>query len=202
MGVADNRRLRDFGMCHKRAFDLGGAHAVARDVEHIIDPAGDPVIAIRITSAAITGEVIAFEIREIGFHKPVVIAVNGAHLTGPAVFDTQHTFGFGAGQLCPVVGSRITGCTPKNGFVAEPGLVVVAPGKRGQKVTAGFGLPPGVDDRAITFSNHVMIPVPSLWIDRLPDGPKSFRLLKSHFSTNAFPCPISARMAVGQYRID
>jgi hypothetical protein len=29
----------------------------------------------------------------------------------------------------PVVGSRITGCTPKNGRVAEPGLVGVAPGR-------------------------------------------------------------------------
>jgi hypothetical protein len=62
MGIADNRRLRDFGMCYKCAFDFGSAHAVARNVEHIIDPAGDPIIAIRITSAAITLEVIAFEI--------------------------------------------------------------------------------------------------------------------------------------------
>ena len=35
--VADNRGFGDFGMGHKRAFDLGGAHAVARDVDHIIN---------------------------------------------------------------------------------------------------------------------------------------------------------------------
>ena len=157
-------------MCHKRTFDLGGAHAVARDVENIINSAGDPVIAIRITSAAIAGEIIAFKIREIGFHKPVVIAVNSAHLTGPTVFDTQHTFGLGTGQLCPCRRIEDHRLHAEKRICRRAWLCGGSTGQRGQKVTAGFGLPPGVDDRAITFSNHVMIPIPSLWIDRFTNG--------------------------------
>ena len=84
-----------------------------------------------------------------------MIAVNGAHLAGPAVFDAEHTFGLGLviSALCRIEDHRLM---PKNGFVAEPGFVRVAPGSGVSKVTAGFGLPPGVDDRAIALANHVI----------------------------------------------
>jgi hypothetical protein len=41
----------------QRAFDLGGADAVAGDVDHVVDPAGDPVIAVLVAAAAVAGEV-------------------------------------------------------------------------------------------------------------------------------------------------
>jgi hypothetical protein len=44
---------------HQRALDLGGAQAVAGDVEHVIDAAGDPVVAILVAAGAVAGEVLA-----------------------------------------------------------------------------------------------------------------------------------------------
>ena len=41
--------------------------------------------------------------------------------------------------------------------------------QRGNGNAAGFGLPPGIDDRAIPVANHGVIPVPCLGIDRLTD---------------------------------
>src|SRR3546814_10805155 len=41
VGEADHRGLGDQRVEHQRAFDLGGAHAVARDVDDVIDAAGD-----------------------------------------------------------------------------------------------------------------------------------------------------------------
>jgi hypothetical protein len=35
----------------ERAFDLGGAHAVAGDVDDVVDPAGDPEVAIGVAAA-------------------------------------------------------------------------------------------------------------------------------------------------------
>ncbi len=57
--VADDRAFGHLGMGDQRAFDLGRAHAVARDVDHVIDAAGDPVVAVRIAAAAVAGEVVA-----------------------------------------------------------------------------------------------------------------------------------------------
>jgi hypothetical protein len=36
-GIADHRGLGHLGMGDQRAFDLGGAHAVAGDVDHVVD---------------------------------------------------------------------------------------------------------------------------------------------------------------------
>ena len=66
---ADHGRLGDFGVRDQRAFDLGGAHAVAGDVDHVIDPAGDPVIAVGVAARAVAGEIQALEGGEIGLHE-------------------------------------------------------------------------------------------------------------------------------------
>ena len=58
---------------------------------------------------------------------------------------------------------------PKNGRVAEPGLSSVAPRERRDQNAACLGLPPSVDDRAATVTNHVIVPEPGLGIDRLAD---------------------------------
>ena len=44
--IADHRRLGDERVGDERALHLGGAEPVAGDVEHVVDPAGDPVIAV------------------------------------------------------------------------------------------------------------------------------------------------------------
>jgi hypothetical protein len=56
-------------MQHQRAFDLGRAHAVAGDVDHVVDPAGDPPIAVLVAAAAVAGEIFARVGREIGLTK-------------------------------------------------------------------------------------------------------------------------------------
>ena len=60
------------------------------------DSAVDAVVdAIRGAAAAVTGEVVALVVREICFLKALVIAPDGAHLAGPAVFHAQYAFGLG-----------------------------------------------------------------------------------------------------------
>ena len=53
----DDRGFGDLGMGDQRAFDFGGADAVAGDVDHIVDSAGDPVIAVLVAAAAVAGEI-------------------------------------------------------------------------------------------------------------------------------------------------
>ena len=49
------------------------------------------------------------------------------------------------------------------------GFSLVAPGQRRDQDAAGFGLPPGVDDRAATVADDAVIPFPGFRIDRLAD---------------------------------
>ena len=52
---ADNGRLGDQLVRHQRALDFGGSDAMARDVDHVIDAAGDPVVAVLVAAAAVAG---------------------------------------------------------------------------------------------------------------------------------------------------
>ena len=73
---ADDGGLGHFRMGDQRAFDLGGAHAVAGDVDHVIDAAGDPVIAVLVAPGAVAGEIEAGEGGEIGLDEALVVAVD------------------------------------------------------------------------------------------------------------------------------
>ena len=81
--IADDGGLRHLGVRDQRALDLGRAHAVARDVDHVVDAAGDPVIAVRVAAAAVAGEVLAGIGLEVGVDEALVIAIDGAHLPRP-----------------------------------------------------------------------------------------------------------------------
>ena len=88
---------------------------------------------------------------------------------------------------------------PKKGRVAVPGLVGVTPGRGVIIMPAGFGLPPGIDDKACLWPMTWVIPDPGLGID----GPTSTvpsrrRVERSCASGNGrWPARMKARMAVG-----
>ena len=56
-------------------FHLGGANAVPRNIEYVIDPAGNPVISVFVTPGAIPGKVITFEQCEVGFIKALMVTI-------------------------------------------------------------------------------------------------------------------------------
>src|SRR3546814_8009114 len=61
---ADDRRLGHQIVQHQRAFNLGGAHAVPRHVDDVIDPPGDQPIAVGVAPAAVAGEIFALRSEE------------------------------------------------------------------------------------------------------------------------------------------
>src|SRR5258707_6615555 len=89
MRIADDGRLRHLGMRHQRALDLGGAEPVAGDVDHIVDAAGDPVIAVGIAPAAVAGEVFAGIRLEIGVDEALMVAIDRAHHSRPGIDDAE-----------------------------------------------------------------------------------------------------------------
>ena len=142
---ADHGGLRHLIVRHQRALDLGGAHAVAGDVDHVVDPAGDPVIAVGVAPAAVAGEILALVGGEIGLHEAVVVAVDRAHLAGPAVGDAQVALAGAVEHLA--VGVDDLGPDAEEGPGRRAGLEPGRAGQRRDQDAAGFGLPPSVDDR-------------------------------------------------------
>src|SRR5947199_8441161 len=74
MREADNGSLGDLGVSNQGALDLGGADAMARDIDHVVDAAGNPIIAILVAAAAVAGEIKAGIRFEIGLEEALVIA--------------------------------------------------------------------------------------------------------------------------------
>src|SRR5690606_30954543 len=93
-----DRRLGHVIVQDERALDLSRAHAVARDVDDIVDPSSDPVI-VRVAAAAVTSAIPAWIGREIGLEETLVIAPDGAHLARPAVGDDEIALGRAAQNL-------------------------------------------------------------------------------------------------------
>ncbi|MPL84631.1 hypothetical protein SDC9_30596 [bioreactor metagenome] len=167
--VAHDRSLGHRRMGDKRGFDFGRAHAVTRDVDHVIDAAGDPVIAVLVAPAAVAGEVIAAILGEIGLLEAFVIAPEGAHLARPAVRDAQHALAFGLADAHRGLRIEHHRLHPEERVGGRARLRRRRARQRGQHVAAGLGLPEGVDDRATALADVLVIPDPGLGVDRLAD---------------------------------
>src|SRR5262249_22010769 len=143
-------------------------HAVAGDVDDVVDAAGDPVIAVSVAAAAVAGEVLVRIGREIGFLEALVIAIDRAHLAGPAIGEDEVALA-GAGQHL-ALGIDDLGLHAEEGARRGAGLQRGRARQRRDQDAAGLGLPPGVDDRAAALADDAVIPLPGFRIDRLADG--------------------------------
>src|SRR5690606_41518501 len=84
---ADHGGLGHLRVEHQRALDLGGAHAVAGDVDHVVDPPGEPVVAVLVAPRAGAGEVPAGVPAGVGLGEPPLGRVGRAHHAGPGRGD-------------------------------------------------------------------------------------------------------------------
>ncbi len=147
------------------AFDFGGAHAVTRYVDHVINTAGDPVIAIIIATCAITGGVDVFKRAEIGLDEAFMVTIDRPHLTRPAVLDDKVAIGCTGQFLAFVIKQGRLNTKERQGRRTR--FEVGRTRQRRNQDAAGFGLPPGIDNRAVLFADMLVIPFPGFRVDRL-----------------------------------
>ena len=57
VGPAHDRGLGHLRMRHQRRLDLHRAEPVAADVDHVVDAAHDPVVAVVVAPGAVAGEI-------------------------------------------------------------------------------------------------------------------------------------------------
>src|SRR5262245_52916973 len=82
--------LRDARMADKRRFDLDRAQSMAADLDHVVDAAHDPVIAVIVLPGVVTRQVVTLELRPILLLVSLVVAPNAAEHAGPRPADAEH----------------------------------------------------------------------------------------------------------------
>ena len=135
------------------------------DVEHVVDAADDPEIAVLVAARAVAGEVDARDFAPVGLAVARGVAVDRAQHGGPGAADDQLAAHVGP-DLAPVVidHGRIDAEERQRG---RAGLHRRGARHGRDHVRARLGLPPGVDDRAALAADLLVIPHPRLGIDRL-----------------------------------
>ena len=170
----------DFWNAETGGFDLFGAEAVAGDVDDVVDAAEDAVITVGGEHGAIAGEIrpilpfFAFRILAIFFvvllYEAIGIAPDGLHDAGPGISNADISGGVFAGFDLFSVFVPDGGINSERGGAGGAGLHAVERGLGGAEETAGFGLPPGVDDGCFAFADDFVIPAPDFGLDGFADG--------------------------------
>ncbi len=141
---------------------------MAGNVQHVIDAAHDPEVAVLVAPGAVAREVDVRDLAPVLGAVPVVVAVDGAEHARPGALDHQVTAVIG--RLFVAVDIDHGGLDAEEGEAGRAGLGVVHARQSGDHDAAGFGLPPGVDHRAALAADHAVVPHPRLGVDRLADG--------------------------------
>src|SRR5690606_18089129 len=165
---AHHRRFGDLVVRYQRALHLGGADAVAGDIDHVVHAAGDPVVAVGVAAAAVAGEVGAGVGLEVGVDETIVVAVDRAHHPRPCVEDDQVALAFALDGHA--VGVHQPGPDAEERERGRSRLPVERAGPRRDPAAAVPGPPPAVDDRAAAVADHFVRPAPGLRVDRLADA--------------------------------
>ena len=182
MRPADHGGFGDARMRDQRGFDLHRAEAMAGDVQHVVDAAHDPVVAVGIAVGAVAGDVVAvLELAPVGVEVAIVVAPDGAQHRRARAADDEI-----AARLRALHGMALfvddVGIDAGQRLRAGAGLGGGDAGQRRNHDGAGFGLPPGIDDRAALAADHAVIPHPRFGIDRLADGAEQAQRLRDRSS--------------------
>ena len=141
--------------------DLHRADAVAGDVQHVVDAAEQPVVALVVALGAVAGEVAA------GEPAPVLLWTSArGRPRSCAPWPARAAAGPGSRRLpsgtALPCSSSTSALIAGNGNVAEPGLSTVMPGQRRDQNLPGLGHPPRVDHRAAVAADLLAVPDPGL----------------------------------------
>ena len=172
VGPADDGRLgHQLGVGDQRRLDLHRAHAVADDVEHVVDAAGDREVAgLRVADRAVAGEVVLplKSSRVVALLEALGVAPDRADHRRPRLLDDQDAALCRSARRCPV-SSTIAAVDAGERQRARARHQRRRARQRRDHVAAGLGLPEGVDDRAAAAADVLVVPLPRGRIDRLAD---------------------------------
>src|SRR5450830_1374462 len=166
--LAHHGRFRDEGVGDQGRFDFHRAHAVARDVEDVVDAARDGEVAgVLVADGAVAGQVVfaAQLVREVAGLEALGVVPDGADHGGPGLFDDQDAALPVRDVRARFVDDGRHDARQRKG--AGAGDHRGGAGQWGDHVAARFRLPEGVDDGAVLVADVFVVPHPGFRVDRL-----------------------------------
>src|SRR5262249_50409411 len=155
--------------------ELLRAEPVAGDVDHVVDAAEDPEVAVGRLERAVAGEVgpvvpvlavrVSVVLGVVHIDEPLGLSPDRLHDSGPRVLDANVARAAAAGgDLVRVLVVDRREDTER-ARAAAAGLHRLQAGQRAAKETAGLGLPPGVGDGRLALADLGVVPAPDLGLD-------------------------------------
>src|SRR5664280_1562696 len=185
LGLDHSRHLvRDavgVGIDHEGGrLELLGAQTVPRDVDHVVHPPEDAVVAVLGLHRAVVGKVRpVVPVRTLGvlvvllvvrLDEPIGVAPDGLEDAGPRVADADVTGVTAAGLDLAAVLVQDLREDSDDGRTATARFHRVQRGKGASEEAAVLGLPPGVDSDRLALAHDVVVPAPYVRLDRLAHG--------------------------------
>src|ERR1700733_14484109 len=133
------------------------------DVQNVIDPSHDPKVTILVSSSPIAGKITALDLAPVLFLVPLFIAPDGAQHRWPRLADNEFASNIRR-HFFPLV-IYYCGVNPKKRQSRCPRFERSGSRQRSYHDRSGFGLPPGIDDRAATAPDDGVIPHPGLRVN-------------------------------------
>ena len=162
----------DGGLGHARmadqgVLDLRRRDAVSRDVHDVVDSAQQPQVAVFVLLRTVAREVRTGETGPVRLLVAFRVAPDPPQHSRPWLGEKQEP-GFAVADRRAVIVNHFS-TDPRQRPHGRAGLGGGDPWQRRDHDPAGFGLPPGVDDRAAVAPNVLAIPHPRLRVDGLAD---------------------------------
>ena len=166
-----NRRcLRYRRMADQRAFNLDRREPVTGHVEHIVNAAHDPVIAISVLSGVVACQILPGHTRPVGFTKSLVVAPDASQHSRPRLRQYQPaSFALVHRVACGIHDLRTNSRQWQRATARLGGR---ATRQWAHHDAARFRLPPRIHNRAAFAADHLVIPDPRFGIDAFANGAK------------------------------
>src|SRR5882724_9902183 len=134
-------------------------------VHHIVHASEHPVVAIVIAACRIASEIAARNTGPILLLKAFWIAPDITNHAGPWVADNEKALAIVLDRLA--LGVHNIGENSRQRKRSRTGFKWYRSRHRRNHDRAGFGLPPGIHNRAAFLSDHLVVPLPRCGVDRL-----------------------------------
>mmetsp|Transcript_23123 Transcript_23123/g.33135 ORF Transcript_23123/g.33135 Transcript_23123/m.33135 type:complete len:360 (-) Transcript_23123:640-1719(-) len=175
MRKSHNRRLSHGRMRDKSTFKFGSADSVTGYIQYIIHASSDPNISVTIFAATIPSEIVSWIWVHVCCQISIVVPKTCPCHRWPWLFNGQNTSNVFPNITC--LGKFYSRVGIKNNSVESEKWKGTASRLHGcdarqvgNRMPTSFGLPVSIDNGTSSFSNHIVVPVPCLRIDRFANS--------------------------------
>mmetsp|Transcript_27148 Transcript_27148/g.38224 ORF Transcript_27148/g.38224 Transcript_27148/m.38224 type:complete len:242 (-) Transcript_27148:954-1679(-) len=146
---------------------------MSRNIHYIINTTTNPIIAILVSFNTISGKIVALVSFHVCCQISIMSIVNSSCNGWPRRGNNQHTahiISLQNSSTCCIENLRFNA---KERHGCRTGFRLDGTWKRSEQMGTTFGLPIGINNSALPFTDDIVVPFPSFWVDRFSNRPQN-----------------------------